>query len=303
MLLMLVSFYHFLTQEYWVMSYFITNFFRVIFVYMLYTILTGIIGHNSIDRAMKFTWIILALNFFVFLIYPQSSLYSVTSYGEIRFSSIFYLEPAHYCLNFACISLYVLNRNLVPKKAGVLVVLILVLSKSFSGLLMAAYFIFYLVPRRALYYVVPIGALVFSRIEYISTRFERIAQSTDMSTIHRTLGMLEGLLHVVENKLIFGVGLGQINQYLLYTHPQFKFWFAPVLYDRMGSGINNGLLYLFINFGILGLFFVMFAFRKFERKYVLFLALYMSSISNILDIAFVLPLLVLTVLSQRALAN
>lgn len=297
--LLIVALYQFVFKEYWQPAYFISNFVRIIYILSVFKVLCGYQNITGIDRAFKFLWSVLAINFFIYLIYPGSSLYTIQSHGATRFSSLFYLEPAHFCLNFACVSLYVFERKLLPYWTIILSGFILVFAKSFSGLVLAVYFAMTYFSKRSLVLLIPTSILGLSQVSYITDRLIRISESADLSSLHRTLGMLEGFVYVVNSRLFLGVGLGQINTYLLHERPDFEYWYSPVLFGFSNSGINNGLLYLFLSMGLLGVIILVSLLRNFSTRYVIFLILYMASVSNIFDVAFVLPFLVVTKVQQN----
>ena len=297
--LLTVALYQFVFKEYWQPAYFVSNFVRIIYIFSVYKVLSRSQNPAVLDKAFKFLWSVLAINFIVYLIYPSSSLYTIQSHGATRFSSLFYLEPAHFCLNFACVSLYVFERKILPNWTIILSVIILVFAKSFSGLILAVYFTITYFSKRSLVLLIPTSILGLSQVSYITDRLIRISESTDLSSLHRTLGMLEGFVYVVNSRLFLGVGLGQINTFLLQERPDFEYWYSPVLFGFSNSGINNGLLYLFFSLGLLGVMILVSVLRNLSARYVVFIILYMASISNIFDVAFVLPIFVVSILQHN----
>lgn len=296
--LLIVGLYQFVNKEYWQPSYYLTNLVRIIYIFTVYKVLIASSNTIGMDKAFRFLWIVLVFNFLIYLINPNSSLYTVQSHGETRFSSLFYLEPAHFCLNFACVSLYILERKLLPNWAIIVSILVLVLSKSFSGLMLAIYFTTIYFSKRSLILLIPTFILGLSQVSYITNRFMRISESTDMSSLHRTLGMWEGFVYIVKSRLFLGVGLGQINTFLLYERPDFEYWYSPVLFGFTHSGINNGILYLFFSLGLLGFYMLYAVLNNIGLRFIVFVILYMASISNIFDVAFVLPLFVVSTLQH-----
>lgn len=297
--LLIVALYQYLFKEYWQPTNFISNFVRVLFVFSVFKVLRESHNTQGMDKAFRFLWSVLAISFLIYLIYPSSSLYTVQSHGSTRFTSIFYLEPAHFCLNFACVSLYVLERKILPSWSIILSLIILVLAKSFTGLILAVFFMISYFSKRLLLLLIPTSILGLSQVGYIMDRLIRITEFTDMSSIHRTLGMLEGFVYLVNSRLFLGVGLGQINTFLLHERPEFNYWYSPVLFGFTNSGINNGLLYLFFSLGLVGVLIVVSVLRNISTKYVVFMILYMFSISNIFDVAFVLPILIVSFLDRK----
>lgn len=98
-------------KPYFTFSIYFSNIIRLIYVFLVYKLLKDIFNKEIFLKASYFALLVLMLNFFIFLIFNESSLYTVYVYGEYRFTSIFYLEPAHFSLVFSSLSILLLEKK------------------------------------------------------------------------------------------------------------------------------------------------------------------------------------------------
>ena len=136
-------------KPYFSFGLYLSNIIRLFYVFLVYKLLKDSIDLKIFLKSSYFALIILSFNFLIFLIYSKSPLYAVYVYGEYRFI-IFYLEPAHYSLVYASLSILLLEYRVITKKSLIIILPILIGVKSFVAVVFSLFILMRYFKKRQL---------------------------------------------------------------------------------------------------------------------------------------------------------